>query len=111
MMGEVEMDEPELVVKHLIACGRIEVEATAPDALYSLFDVGYRFDLPGDQEWPVRLNEFWLYARFYSGRGSRSFGLSVAWVDSPNGIEEEFAYFELSVVFPSEFEVLGRAWN
>jgi len=87
-------------VRHFIACPDIVVVRAAPDNPYTLRDVNYNFDIPADQEWPIRFDEFWLYVRFYNGRGKRYFAVDVAWLDSPLGIEEICSFDPMTVPFP-----------
>jgi hypothetical protein len=89
-------------VQHFIACPDIVVVRAAPDNPYTLRDVSYNYDVPADQEWPIRFDEFWLYVRFFNGRGTRHFAVDVAWLDSPSGLEEICSFEPLTVPFPGD---------
>lgn len=89
-------------VQHFVACPDVVVVRVAPDNPYTLRDVSYHFDVPADQEWPIRFEEFWLYVRFFNGRGSRYFAVDVAWLDSPSGVHELCTFDLLAVPFPAD---------
>jgi hypothetical protein len=89
-------------VQHFIACPDIVVVQAAPDNPYTLRDVSYHFDVPAEQEWPIRFEEFWLYVRFFNGRGTRYFAVDVAWLDSPSGRQEICSFDPLTVLFPAD---------
>jgi hypothetical protein len=89
-------------VQHFVACPSIVVARVAPDNPYTLREVSYHFDVPGEHEWPVRLYELWLYVRFFNGRGTRYFAVDVAWLDAPTGVQEVCSFDPLTVPFPTE---------
>lgn len=89
-------------VQHFIACPDIVVVRAAPDNPYTLRDVNYNLDVPADREWPIRFDEFWLYVRFYNGRGTRYFAVDVAWLDSPSGLQEVCSFDPMTVPFPAD---------
>jgi hypothetical protein len=97
-------------IQHFIACPDIVVVRAAPDNPYTLRDVSYHYDIPPDREWPIRLEELWLYVRFYNGRGARDFAVDVAWLDSPSGIQEVCCFDPVTVRFPAD-PVHSRAWR
>lgn len=89
-------------IQHFVACPDIVVVRVAPDNPYTLRDVSYNFDVSGEQEWPIRFDELWLYVRFFNGRGTRYFAVDVAWLDSPSGERELCSFDPLTVPFPAD---------
>ena len=85
-----------------VACPDVVVARVAPDNPYTLRDVSYNFDVPPEQEWPIRLRELWLYVRFLNGRGTWCFAVDVAWLDSPSGRQEICSFDPLAVPFPAD---------
>ena len=65
----------------------------------------------GTWEWPVRLEELWLYARFYNGIGRRSLTIGVFWTDSPAGRDPAVAFYPAEMAFPEAVPVLDWSWN
>lgn len=104
------MARPKFHVQHFLACPDVVATRAVPDSPYTLRDVSYHFDVPASQEWPVRLDELWLYVRFFNGRGTGYFAVDVAWVDSPDGVEEVCSFDPIAVVFPTD-PVHNRAWR
>lgn len=96
------MVRPKFSVQHFLACSDVVVVRVAPDNPYTLRDVSYNIDVPPEQEWPIRLNELWLYVRFFNGRGTRYFAVDVAWLDSPSGVQEICSFDPMTVPFPSD---------
>jgi hypothetical protein len=105
------MAKRRLTVQHFIACPDIRVVRAAPDNPYTLRDVSYYYDVPGDQEWPVRLDDLWLYVRFFGGRRTRAFGVDVRWLDAPNRPQLICEYDPLVVYFRPGETVHSRAWR
>jgi hypothetical protein len=98
-------------VQHFIACPTILVVRAAPDNPYTLRDVSYHFDIPADQEWPVRLDDLWLYVRFFNGRGVRNYAIDVTWLDAPNQQRTVCTFDPIAVRFPRADSVHSRAWR
>ena len=105
------MDESEFAVKYLVACRRVEVTQPVSRSEYTLHDVAYAFDIPSDREWPARIDELWLFVRFYNGEGTKRFTLSVFWLAPPTGGEVDIAHYDLVVRFPPDTIGLNWAWN
>ena len=96
------MAKPKFHVRHFVACPDVVVIRAAPDNPYTLRDVSFNFDIPSEQEWPIRLDELWLYVRFSNGRGTRYFAFDVTWLDSLAGRQEICSFDPLTVPFPAE---------
>lgn len=105
------MARSRLRVQHLMACPSVAVARAAPGNPYTLRDVGYYFDVPADQEWPVRLDDLWLYVRFFDGRGTRDFAIEVWWHDAPGGSVLVCDFDPLVVRFPPGDAVHSRVWR
>ena len=103
------MDE-DFAVKHFLVCRRLSLPRAVPYAPYTLHDVLYHVDVPEYREWPVRLGEVWVFARFYNGTGTRRFTVSVSWYDA-GGEDADVAFFDVAVAFPPGSAVLDRGWN
>lgn len=103
------MEPDEFAVKYLVICSRVEHSAGLGSP-YSLREVRYSLEVPPDREWPVRLDELWVFVRFYNGTESRRFTLAVVWLDSPGG-EIDIAYFDLAGYFREGQHVMDRGWN
>jgi hypothetical protein len=100
-----------LAVQYLIACLGVEVDRAAPENPYTLRGVSYVYEIPGDAEFPVRLDDFWLFARFYNGSGVREVVLEVTWLDGPDGEQEVCDFPPLMVRFRTGQSVVSRAWR
>jgi hypothetical protein len=98
-------------VQHFIACPTVLVVRAAPDNPYTLRDVSYYFDVPADQEWPVLLDDLWLYVRFFNGSGVRDFAVDVSWLDGLTGPVEICTFDPIIVRFPPADHVHSRAWR
>ena len=105
------MDDADLAVKHFLVCRRIVTSSPASGSRYTLLDVAYEYEIPPNREWPIRAEELWVFVRFYSGVGTRTFSLSVAWIDAPGEDEQDLAYFTITVRYPLGTSVLDRGWN
>lgn len=100
-----------LRVQHLVACPFVAVGRAAAGNPYTLRDVGYYFDVPADREWPVRLDDLWLYVRFFDGRGAQDFAVGVWWLDAPGGPQLVCEFDPLVVRFPPGDAVHSRVWR
>lgn len=96
------MARPKFHVQHFVACPAAVVVQAAPDNPYTLEDVRYHFDVPNDQEWPVRLDDLWLYVRFFNGRGTKFFAIDVTWLDPPVGEVDVCTFDPVAIAFPAE---------
>lgn len=107
------MARRKLVVSHFLACPTVVVDRAGVDNPYTLVDVRYDYWVPADREWPARLDDLWLYTRFYNGRGVGEFELRVDWLDDPNANRPPSIclFPPLVVQFPSGTTVLSRAWR
>lgn len=105
------MAKRRLTVQHFIACPDIKVVRAAPDNPYTLGDVNYHFDIPGDQEWPIRFDDMWLYVRFFGGKGKQAFGVDVFWLDAPNRPVLICEFDPLVVAFRPGEPVHSRVWR
>src|SRR5205085_6516795 len=105
------MRRPTLTVQHFIACSSVVVRNVGPQNPYTLKDVCYFIEVPADREWPVRLDDFWLFARFFNGRGLKEFAIEVIWLDGPDGEEEICEFAPIAVRFPTGDSTLSRAWR
>jgi hypothetical protein len=100
-----------LRVQHFLACPSVTVARAAAGNPYTLRDVGYHFDVPAGREWPVRLDDLWLYVRFFDGRGTRDFAVGVWWLDAPGRPLLVCEFDPLVVRFPPGDSVHSRVWR
>jgi hypothetical protein len=98
-MNEDDEVESDVVVKYLVACTRATKPFDRPDDPYTLHEVRFSFAVPAENEWPVRLTNLWLFVRFYSGSGTRTFTVAVVWVDPSDGEERELCFYDWTVTF------------
>ena len=102
------MARPRFAVQHFLACPTVEIDRAELGNPYTLREVRYNFAVPAEQEWPVRLPDLWLYARFFNGQGTREFTIQVDWFDRK---EEVCEYLGIRVVFPPQLSVHSRVWR
>ena len=86
------MPQPKFRVQHLVLCQLAQVRYAAPNNPYTLHEVAYFQELPGNAEFPVFVPEWWLYVRFFGGKGRRYFAVDVVWLDAPRGEQETCSY-------------------
>lgn len=105
------MAKPRFAVQHFVACPGVEVQSVAIENPHTLRDVNYTFEVPAEREWPVRLDDFWVYARFFNGIGRREFSVQVHWLDARLKPVEVCEFLGINVVFPVGYSVISRAWR
>ena len=103
-------DEPEAVVKYMVACARTTHPSDSSHEEYTLHEVRYYFDIPANREWPVQLDRLWLFVRFYTEAEALSLTLALDWLDAPGG-EVGVGYFDWQVAFNPADLVHDRVWN
>ena len=98
-------------VQHFIACSEVSVALAGPDSPYTIRDALFIYNVPADREWPVRLDELWVFARFMNLDRPREFYVRVVWMDAIGG-EDEVSAFPPWVVRPHPGKAaVDRGWR
>jgi hypothetical protein len=99
-----------LHVKHLMACTRIEVAQAYPGNPYILHGVSYSFDRTATST-GGRIDEMWLFARYFGDVGRYRVELDLVWDDDTRGPTSVLPLPQLlpPVVITAANPVLDRA--
>ena len=105
------MARSKLAVQHFVACAKMEPTAIGLNDPYILFGVSYAYGVVADREWPAKLDELWLFVRFFNGIRTRSFEVDVVWLDGPNGTVDVCTIPDFEVHFAIDVPVASRAFH
>jgi len=76
-----------------------------------MLGVVYTFEVPGHREWPVRLDDLYLFVRVINGRGTHIFEVDTLWLDGPEGEEEIGTYTDFQVQFADKEAIESRGFR